>query len=162
MQKYEKGSKTAIKELGDYIEANWVTNPTLIDVDYAEGAVAGWLPWAHHGATDEDEVPAIEADPIELAGKLSGLSKAKGALETVGSFFGVVSLALVMLSDRLKIEALVGEMTDVMERIRWDCLESRSQPSGGIDPSTFPSTYDRIHMSNIPYVSCSISTVLTN
>lgn len=50
------------------------------------------------------------------------------------------------------VEALVGEMTDTMERLRWNHLESRSnlKPSGGVDPSAFPRTYDRIHMSNIP------------
>lgn len=50
----------------------------------------------------------------------------------------------------MKVEVLVGEMTDVMERMRWNCLEERSKPAGGIDPSNFPRTYDRIHMSNIP------------
>jgi hypothetical protein len=49
------------------------------------------------------------------------------------------------------IEAMVGEITDIMERLRWDCLESRSPaPGAKIDPAKFPRKYDRIHMSNIP------------
>jgi hypothetical protein len=149
MEQYETGSKDAIKELGDHIDANWVTNPTLVDVDYTERTRVKQEPWAH-SATDEDKVPAMESDPIELAAKLPPLGKVTGVLDAVGKFFEGVSLALVMLSKRMKVEALVGEMTDVMEHIRWDCLEARSQPSGGIDPSAFPRTYDRIHMSNIP------------
>ncbi|KAH8904162.1 hypothetical protein BR93DRAFT_971230 [Coniochaeta sp. PMI_546] len=149
MMRYEKGSRDAIKELGDHIDANWVTNPTLIDVDYSERTRAEQEPWLH-SATVEDMVPAMESDPIELAVKLPTFGTGTTVLDAVGKFFDGVSMALVTLSERMKIEALVGEMSDVMERIRWDCLEARSKPSGGIDPSKFPRKYDRIHMSNIP------------
>ncbi|KAK3328948.1 hypothetical protein B0H66DRAFT_585518 [Apodospora peruviana] len=122
----------------EYIDANWVTNPTLFDIDHA---------------SDEDwKVLSIEADPLEVAAKLLGppFKAGQGVMEYTASFFTVVSLSLVKISDHLMVEALVGEMTDVMDLIRWNCLDARSQPSGGIDPSGFPRTYDRIHMSNIP------------
>ncbi|KAB5585107.1 hypothetical protein GE09DRAFT_15274 [Coniochaeta sp. 2T2.1] len=53
-------------------------------------------------------------------------------------------------SSMFVVEVLVGEMTDIMERIRWNCLETRAKPVGDIDPSTFPWTYDGIHMGNVP------------
>jgi len=146
----EDRSEDAIKELGAYIDSNWVTNPTLIDVDYMEATRNEREPWARN-ATDEDKVPSLESDPIELAAKMIPVKKnPEGVLDLVGKFFDVVALALIMMSKRLKIEALVGEMTDVMERVRYNCLEARSERYGGIDPSKFPRTYDRIHMSNIP------------
>lgn len=59
----------------------------------------------------------------------------------------------MLLADRLQIEVIAGEMADVMERIRYGCLEHRSHNPN--DPKSlkltrFPSGFDRIHMSNIP------------
>ncbi|KAB5529051.1 tetratricopeptide [Coniochaeta sp. 2T2.1] len=152
MEQYQKEpTKEAINNLSSYIDGNWVSNAIMFDVDYTERSRAETNPWART-ASDKDKVPALESDPIELAEKLisAGRASQSGVLETVSKFFDGVSLATVMFSQRLKIEALVGEMNDVLERIRYDCLDGRSQPVRGIDPSRFPRKYDRIHMSNVP------------
>ena len=149
MQQYEGGSNDAIKQLADHIDANWVTNLTLIDFDHAEARWNGDDPW-HLTAGEDCRVPSIEADPLELARMLPITTKGSGVLEMIGSFFDVVSLAVVKLSGRLKIEALVGEMTDIMERLRWGCCDARTQALGNVNPRNFPRAYDRIHMSNIP------------
>jgi hypothetical protein len=76
-----------------------------------------------------------------------------GVLEHLGRMFDMIAIiAIQFLPNRLMIEALAGEMTATMERIAHNCLPSRSEPTGGIDPSNFPSKYDRIHTSNIPGV----------
>ncbi|KAK3341938.1 hypothetical protein B0T25DRAFT_559628 [Lasiosphaeria hispida] len=152
MEQYERGLKDAAKQLADHVDALWMTNLTLIDFDHAEALYRNgadeFLGWTR--IRDNDMVPAIESDPVDaIAGNLLS-AEGMGALESVGTFFQCAALPLTELSNRLKIEALVGEMTDIMDRLRWDCLDSRSQPSGGIDPSRFPRKYDRIHMSNIP------------
>lgn len=148
-QYYEGGSQDAANQLANYVDATWVTNLTLIDFDHIESTRSGDRAWGST-LTDEERVPSIAADSVHLAGMLPHTAEGVGVLEMIGSFFSAVSITITKLSPRLMIEALVGEMTDTMDRLRWHCLDSRSQPSGGIDPSRFPRTYDRIHMSNIP------------
>ncbi|KAK0732026.1 hypothetical protein B0H67DRAFT_631840 [Lasiosphaeris hirsuta] len=152
MEQYRAGSKNASKRLADHVDESWVTNLTLIDFDHAEALhrngedeLLGWT-----RMRDDDMVPSIESDPSAVvAGSLPQASKG-GVLEAIGLFFKCAASPLTVLPQRLKIEALVGEMTDTVDRLRWGLLESRSQPSGGIDPSKFLQKYDRIYMSNIP------------
>ena len=152
MEEYRKGSKAAKEKLAAHIDENWVTNLTLIDFDYSEARNNANDP-LYPMFDDEAKVPSIESDPTELAKMLPALAGGEGVLGTVGDFFTCTALILLRLGtqNRLMLEAMVGEMTDVMERLRWDCLESRSpSPDAKIDPAKFPRQYDRIHMSNIP------------
>jgi len=152
MEEYRKGSKAAEQKLAAHIDENWVTNLTLIDFDYSEARNNAGDP-LYPMFDDEAKVPSIESDPTELAQMLPEVSRGQGVLEGVGDFFSTTALMLLQFGGdkRLMIEAMVGEMTDVMERLHWDCLESRySSPDAKIDPAKFPRKYDRIHMSNIP------------
>lgn len=152
MEKYRKGSEAAKQKLAAHIDKNWVTNLTLIDFDYSDPRNNANDP-LYPMVDDEDRVPAIETDPIELGMMFPQLSGGQGVLEHVGGFFSTTALMLAQfgVDDRIMIEAMVGEMTDIMERLRWDCLESRSpSPGAKIDLAKFPRKYDRIHMSNIP------------
>ncbi|EAQ82947.1 hypothetical protein CHGG_10765 [Chaetomium globosum CBS 148.51] len=152
MKRYRQGSEDAKQKLAAHIDENWVTNLTLIDFDYSEVRNYADDP-LYPMVDDEDEVPAIEGDPTEIANMFPAISSNKGVLENVGDFFTTTALMLARLGgeNRLMIEAMVGEMTDVMERLRWDCLEARSPlPDAKINPARFPRQYDRIHMSNIP------------
>ncbi|KAB5531424.1 hypothetical protein GE09DRAFT_384965 [Coniochaeta sp. 2T2.1] len=154
MEKYKKEpTKEAIKNLGSYIDANWASNVTMFDVNYTERSREETDPWAGT-ATDDDKVPPLESDPFELSERLVppalGRTKQPGVLESVSKFFECVTLALMMFSKRLKIETLVGEMNDVMERIRYECLDGKSRIVGGVDPSRLPRKYDRINMSRVP------------
>ncbi|KAK3358423.1 hypothetical protein B0T24DRAFT_129299 [Lasiosphaeria ovina] len=152
IEKYDKtGSREAINQIRSHVDAAWVTNLTLIDFDHVESLIVyGENGLGEKVSTDEDKVPSIESDPLELVHMLPNNGQDEGVLDMVGGLFVSVSYGLIKLSGRLKIEALAGEMTDTMDRIRWGCLEARSRPAGGIDPSEFPRKYDRIHMSNIP------------
>ena len=71
----------------------------------------------------DDKIPTIHGDPAELALHLPDDFRAATVLGTVRDFFKTMSLTLARLSGWLMVEALVGEMTDIMERIRWNCLE---------------------------------------
>jgi hypothetical protein len=149
IERYKKKTPGALQELSDHIDNSWVTNPTLIDVDYVEATRSEEF-WTHEN-NEEDKVPSIEADVLTEATKFMPERPGKGMLEHVGMIFDMIALVMTsFLPDRLMIEALTGEMTDIMERITHNCLPSRSMPIGGIDPSRFPRRYDRIHMSNIP------------
>ncbi|KAK3989044.1 tetratricopeptide [Cladorrhinum sp. PSN332] len=142
MMAYEKNARNAAKALGDYIDENWVTNPTLVDIDFTRAS-------AREFVMDEDKIPHLDEDLLKVVTDLTEAT-GKSALHSLGTFFDVVSMSVLVLSKRIRVEVLVGEMSEVMERIRRNCLDSRSRPCGGIDPSEFPKTYDRIHMSNIP------------
>lgn len=143
----------AAHQLTEHIDATWVTNRTLLDIDLDD--VLQKIDFCPCGQCKiEDMVPRIESNPIYLGDDLPKCaSESEGVLDYVGQFFDSLAVALLrfeVVSSQLKVEVLVGEMTDTMERLRWNCLEARSKPAGGIDPSTFPRVYDRIHMSNIP------------
>lgn len=68
-----------------------------------------------------------------------------------------VDQALQQMRDRIKIEACVGDVTAVLEQIKYGAVGHRkqnfmsetnteaSQPEGA-----YPKVYDRIHLSNIP------------
>ncbi|OIW25576.1 hypothetical protein CONLIGDRAFT_621388 [Coniochaeta ligniaria NRRL 30616] len=154
MKYYDKSRlQFAAHQLTEHIDATWVTNRTLLDIDLDD--VLQKIDFCPCGQCKiEDMVPRIESNPIYLGDDLPKCaSESEGVLDYVGQFFDSLAVALLrfeLVSSQLKVEVLVGEMTDTMERLRWGCLEARSKPAGGIDPSTFPRVYDRIHMSNIP------------
>ena len=152
MDEYRKGSTAAKQKLGAHIDENWVSNLTLIDFDYSEARNKAEDPMFPMD-DDEAKVPSIESDPTELARMFPEIRSGQTVLESLGDFFTTTALMLAHIGgdDRLMIEAVVGDMTDVMERLHWGCLESRSSsPKAQINPAKFPRKYDRIHMSNIP------------
>ena len=151
----------ATNALGKYIDAHWTVNPTFIDLDSEEANRADMERYANGRTVPvEAMVPFMEWDPTELDERLGaafiGLptemppqTASNGPLNRICKFFAKLSLSLAKLSGRVMVEAVVGEMADFMEHNRWDCLDHRKDPIGGIDPSKFPRAYDRIHMSNI-------------
>jgi Domain of unknown function (DUF4470) len=150
MATYQSRQKNAAQLLSDYINETWKTNATLIDMDYEKTRQPDWS-GPPELAPDESKAPPLDVDPLEVMGSLPHMPESlPGAISRIGDFFSVVALGTVKAVETMKVEVVIGEMADVMERIRYDCLESRATPTGGIDPANFPRIYDRIHMSNIP------------
>lgn len=166
---------TATRAVGEYIDANWAVNPTLIDIDYEERNQADMDMYAiANGRTVpvDEMVPSMEWSPIDLKDRLMMVpmdlhkgvlpqTENAGSLGYIGNFFAAISDILVKMTGRVMVEAVVGEMADFMERTRWDCLPDRKESIDGIDPSKFPRVYDRIHMSNIPDYVGGLLTVAT-
>lgn len=75
---------------------------------------------------------------------------AKCLYDYVGPFFGTVAVALKQLKGRVVVELAVAEMADVMERLKYNIVKDRQEKSGCHDPSSFPSKYHRVHLSNVP------------
>ncbi|KUI63016.1 TPR repeat-containing protein associated with Hsp90 [Cytospora mali] len=126
---YESSGSAQMKGLEDYLDGAWKVNVTLLDADQEATRDANLWRWEtiyqRHGFCNRKDGGVIQG----------------------------VTLGLVMLNEKLTIEAVVGEVADVMERIRYDSLDHRSLPpkgEKGIDPRKFPKTFDRIHMSNVP------------
>ncbi|KAI8277373.1 hypothetical protein K4K56_000728 [Colletotrichum sp. SAR 10_98] len=132
---FRSGQQSSKAELLKHIDTHWVTNPTVLDMDYQ--------PRRDILSTEKEE----------------------DVLKIVSEFFEHFSLAMMTLHSRIKIEVTAGEMADVLDRIRHGDLEHRLQRPNdieAIDPTQFPREYDRIHMSNIPdYIGGPLAAFLT-
>ncbi|KAM7183786.1 hypothetical protein V8F33_013365 [Rhypophila sp. PSN 637] len=142
--------KTAAKSLDDYISATWKTNVTQLDLDWERQ-------WKEDGSpfSNPDEMHSgIWFHPIQVAAAVSrDVQSFKGTryntISRLAGFFAESAETALELvgSAPMVIEVICGEVAEVMERLQYDCYEGRAV---GPDPSKFPKTFDRIHLSNIP------------
>lgn len=65
--------------------------------------------------------------------------------------------ALKHLTERVQVEAIVGDFVDTAESIRFglyrdkdDTATAKSPATASTRPKEFPVLYDRIHLSNVP------------
>ncbi|KUI64181.1 hypothetical protein VM1G_10953 [Cytospora mali] len=154
------GGSAQLKGLEDYLDVTWKVNITLLDADQEATRDADLVNISryHESGCQAENFTGLgypanlaDFDPVEMTDKF--ISDTGSVIEKTAVFFQGVTLGLVMLNEKLSIEAVVGEVADVMERIRYDSLDHRSLPpkgEKGIDPRKFPKTFDRIHMSNVP------------
>lgn len=104
-------TSTVSQEVLQTTESTWKTNPTLIDLDYAES-------W------DEKipNPPALCHNPFRFGENLltGGFAKVShaGLLPYLQDRFINVADSITHLGDRLKIEACVGDITYILEQIR--------------------------------------------
>ncbi|KAK7741805.1 hypothetical protein SLS53_004869 [Cytospora paraplurivora] len=163
---YKSGGPSQLKDLEQYLDENWKVNVTLLDSD--QEAARNWnleeisryhesgcKPWS---ITYGGNYPAnlCEFDPVETIDLFILIDEdepSSMSIERLAMWFDLVTVGILTLHGKLTIEAVVGEMADVMERIRYDALGHRSlapRNKKDSDPRRFPKTFDRIHMSNIP------------
>ncbi|KAJ3534692.1 hypothetical protein NM208_g7439 [Fusarium decemcellulare] len=137
------------KKLSQHIDSTWRINNTLIDYDFAGRS---------REQGDEESLP-LEFRPLEVIESMGLFGPTKKAntssIEQLADIFRAFSISTLNLGlqKRLVVEVIIGEMADVMERIRYNLLDHRqSTPNNDstLDPTTFPQTFDYVHMSNIP------------
>ncbi|KAK2613339.1 hypothetical protein N8I77_000257 [Diaporthe amygdali] len=140
--------------LDEYINRHWKTNMTLIDFawearkDRNNDQEAQFLPeWARLTAMEGEHVSMLrhilgDYNPSPLPGQ-------KGVIQMLGTYFFLVAKSLehIRRFSNLRVEIISGEMTDVMERLRYGCVEGRAVTRFS---ASFPQRFDRIHMSNVP------------
>ena len=86
-------------------------------------------------------------DPFNMMSqlyKLSGVAPPQDTsslFEFVAPFFELVAYSLQNLRIRFPVEIAIGEVSSVLDLIRYKLLDR---------PKKFPRTYDKIHLSNIP------------
>ena len=69
----------------------------------------------------------------------------------VAPFFVDVASAIKLLGTRLSVDVVHGEMTAVMEKMRYGFLDGHEDPEHNApEGKKSPTKYDRVHMSNIP------------
>ncbi|KAM7222932.1 hypothetical protein V8F06_001488 [Rhypophila decipiens] len=161
-----KKAAANLKSLDDYISATWKTNVTWLDLDWERQWKEDSSPFnnpdeMHSGLRFNaiQVVAAVSRDVQSFKGKQGN------TISRLAGFFAESAEAAIELveSASLVIEVICGEVAEVMERLQYDCYEGRavgtaSATAGsdnkpqiqGPDPSKFPKTFDRIHLSNIP------------
>ncbi|KAF5484753.1 hypothetical protein CGCS363_v013958 [Colletotrichum siamense] len=161
---FRSGQQSSKAELLKYIDTHWVTNPTVLDMDYQPRREQEIR--APQGLSEVP--PGFDWNPAEMIKNLRSIlstEKEEDVLKIVSEFFEHFSLAMMTLHSRIKIEVIAGEMADVLDRIRHGNLKHRLQRPNdveAIDPTQFPREYDRIHMSNIPdYIGGPLAAFLT-
>lgn len=124
----------------------------------------------------EEPTPNLRENPFDFIESLDeqGL-KAKGGFSRFQLFFLLTARAIHRLEGRLRIEVVAGDVTKVLEQIRYGLLGHRQATDAitkatdknmtmrqhSSSPSEYPHVYDRIHLSNIPdYIGGTLSTFL--
>ncbi|KAK3398506.1 hypothetical protein B0T20DRAFT_498398 [Sordaria brevicollis] len=151
---YDEDERGAGKALEAYVDANWKVNVTMIDMEWEKE----WRSFEPDGGRAE-VTPFIHFDPLEILSHLSSqiaarpanVRKDQNTIGLIGIFFDLVVDTLWLPGGpKMTVEVVLGEMTDFMERLRYNCLEFRSEVSeDGFDTTNFPKAYDRIHLSNV-------------
>ena len=149
MQNCLETGKVRSKSMKQHVASKWRTNMTLID-----------FPGLAEKAQDPDYVPSFSSNAWQLSEQLyrsSGVqapSTGKTLFDYVAPFFLEVAPAIRAMKSRTIVEIVFGDLYTALDKIRHGCLESRQrgkiEACAGIDPSTFPKLFWRIHMSNVP------------
>ncbi|KXS97941.1 hypothetical protein AC578_3388 [Pseudocercospora eumusae] len=147
----------------------WATNVTMVDLD-----------WQRNKPVEEPMLDCGD-DIFFFANMLVYSSIAPprpgGLYDYVEMWFTLVASAFGELKHRLKIEACVGDITAVLEQVRYGVVGHREMAekpdtaatsqhsvtagSASKDLSEYPQAYDRIHLSNIPdYIGGTLSSFL--
>ncbi|KAM3430865.1 hypothetical protein MY4824_007438 [Beauveria thailandica] len=155
------------EKLLQQIDVTWAVNNTLIDYDFADYDLT--IPGGSLPHLEYDPLQTVSAADFASRNRQSGKAEKKNAIDGLADLFRVHTISTMKLHSqkRLTVELIVGEMTDIMERIRYNALEQRrpdpnsSKTNKPLDPFKFPQTYDYIHMSNIPdYIGGHVTTFL--
>lgn len=120
LAEYKKTGKG--EELLQQIDLTWAVNNTLIDYDFAD-----------HGLNvPGGSFPHLEYDPLEMVSATDFASrdgqpdkaKKNNAIDRLADLFRVHTISTIKLHSqkRLTVEMIVGEMTDIIERIRYNAL----------------------------------------
>ena len=119
-----------------YLKRNWMTSVTMLDVE-------------SKGSKEAQEPPDFAFDPFELFDRLTvNTTKTPSRLsDHMSAWFDDIAEALEHLNGRVVVEGICGELTEIMQQIRCDLIETRS-PSDPNHPP-FPSRYDRVHLSGV-------------
>jgi hypothetical protein len=137
LRKAEKNKSAEREIFTKHLEENWHFNTTLIDKDWYEDNPrdvfdVAFDPFELLSHFDYDEVSTRPKNPKTL-------------YDYVAPFFIDAAKAIKHLDGRLQVEVILGDYTDVAEKIQFGLFDSEAPR-----PENFPAAFDRIHLSNVP------------
>ncbi|KAK4897959.1 hypothetical protein LTR27_004343 [Elasticomyces elasticus] len=128
------------RAVSDIVDANWVTNPTMVDLEWLRNRPRG----------DGVDIDLAE-DPYGFGAAVLDLGipleTGAGLMENVNAWFLMIAACMFQLKNRIKIEACLGDVTAVLEQIRHgvvghrgglDAKSNREQGSGVIEVTLKP------------------------
>lgn len=143
LDKYSNHPKTNAQIFKDHLSKHWYFNTTLIDIEWynnlpREDFDVGFDPFEALDHFPYDEVSTKPRNPDRL-------------YDHMAPFFIDTAKAIKQLKGRLQVEAILGDYADVAEKIQFGLFKDMA----GEDRCSkdFPVLFDRIHLSNVPYVS---------
>ncbi len=149
LQKHSAQPKKHTAIFKEHMKKHWHFNTTLMDADWyndmkKENFDVGFNPFETMKHFPYDEVSTKPQNPERLFDHLS-------------PFFADAAKSIKQLEGRLMVEAVLGDYADVAEQIQFGLYSDHSGGStGGARPKEFPTVYDRIHLSNVPFVAISL------
>lgn len=148
---YRNGDRCTKSRLSAYINTKWRSNITLADIEWEnENAVPGSEP-----------IPDLSFTPFEVVKSQVQGCLSEPVLEVISqdtlfavatSYVSIIADAITALRSRMMVEVCLGEMADVLERMRYKAFDRSIEPTSkyGLMSSKWPDKYHVIHMSNIP------------
>jgi len=121
-----------------HVSENWRVNMTLMDEQ-----------WPEDQAYEDDLGSVLAFDPFDIMTRFYLHTDLEEPTEDptiyayAAKFFARVAVAMKRLQNRLVVEVIHGEISDILEAIRYRTLDRADN---------FPSEYDQVHLSNIPLV----------
>ena len=142
----KRRSPTTARAVNEYLDAKWQPNVTFVDSDFENKREN------KHSAQMDSEPYKVVCDlfaniPATVAGNTTGI------LNHLCGFFEFISTWTQKIQQQLTVEVVLGEMVDTFERLSCGILRQKQERMGRLNPAVFPNSYDRVHMSNIPFVS---------
>lgn len=142
LKKHGSKPRTDWKVFRDYLTKNWHFNTTLMDIEW----------YSDHPRDDFD----VGFDPFNTLGHFPSVdspTKPKNPRQLYDHFAPFIidaANAIKHLDGRLQVEAILGDYIDIAEHLQFGLYAAE----GDVDarPREFPTVFERIHLSNVPYV----------
>lgn len=152
LQRYQSRPRANAPRFRDHICKYWEINTTLMDEDwYRDLQNKEHLDFGH----DPYEAAERFTDEVLVAKNPEKL------YDYMVPFFRETAKALVVLEGRLEVEIILGDCVDVAEQLRFGLFPTCGDPTGEngevsnfeVRPEHFPTSFNRIHLSNVPSVT---------
>ncbi|KAI1499416.1 hypothetical protein F5X99DRAFT_389871 [Biscogniauxia marginata] len=155
---HRNGSGKARSRIDKYLDKHWRWNTTLIDSEW-------------EAKKEGQDAPEMGFDPFNLiealtkpsSGQKFPIVKTVQVMTRIQHYFERISECVLELQGKVMVETIVGDMAEVLERIRYGLLDRpnpmhTSREKIEVD---WPHKYHVVHLSNIPdYVGGSLSSFL--
>lgn len=126
-------------DLTKHMWVNWNVNTTLFDAE-------------HHSATGRDKLN-LNFDPFDSVDHFPFPTEPKEPeilYDQFAPFFVAAAKSIKFLKGKFKVEVLYGNYANIVEKIQFGLYNISK--SGSTRPEEFPHLYDRVHLSNVPFV----------
>ncbi|KAI2467676.1 hypothetical protein F4781DRAFT_423198 [Annulohypoxylon bovei var. microspora] len=159
---YNNNERDAQQRISHYLDDHWKVNSTL--TDWSDQMVRSDLGLKLN--VMHDPFCIIDCLTKQATSMIKSSRSAYSVLTLATEFFERVCISLILLKERLTVEMIVGDMADVLERVRYGALDRPKKRQGEgdrVSPTTtdWPKKYHFIHMSNVPdYVGGSLTSFL--